>query len=160
MTSKNIIAHIVLVCFTSLSFTAISFADEPEQPLFNAVSPLQKGDKAPFEGILLSKDVAAKLEAERKTMVAEKICNAKLEAEVGNAKSLLTKKLDVLNEKYEALEDKHERIVEIKDNELDFFRKSYQPPPWYKEPAFLISIGLVTGAGLAIGAAYIVNLVK
>ena len=159
-TNKNIITYFILVSFSCLSLPIAAFSEDPEQPFFNAVSPMQKGDRAPFEGVLLSKDVAAKLEAERKTMVAENICNAKIESQVGTAKSLLTKKIETLEAKYSALEEKHEKIVEIKDAELDFFRKSYQPPPWYKEPAFLVSIGLISGAGLAIGAAYIVNLVK
>lgn len=157
--SKKFISCFLVFALVSSTAPVSVWAEDPE-PMFNSVSPMQKGDRAPFDGILLSKDLASKIEADRKTMVALKICNANTKAEVDSAKSVLTKQLDEMTAKYNALDEKHERLMEIKEEELEFFRKSYQPPPWYKEPAFLISMGLIAGAGLSVGAAYIVKLVK
>ena len=161
--NKKISLCTVIFLFTSLLPTKKSWAGDEETtqtPMFEAVSPLKTGERAPFEGILLSKDLASRIEAEKKTSIDKKLCDAKLQSSVDSAKSELNKKLEILNVKYETLEEKHRQVVDVKDSQIDFLREKFEPPPWYKEPAFLVSIGLISGAGLAIGAAYIVNLVK
>ena len=153
-----------IFCIVTLFFISLMPINraraEDDAPMFEAVSPLKVGEKAPFEGILFSKDLAARIEAEKKTSVATKICEAQKTAAVDLTKSEFSKKLEILNIKYTSLEEKHDKIVGVKDAQIDFLREKFEPPPWYKEPAFLISVGLISGAGLAIGAAYIVNLVK
>ena len=159
MISKKIISSILVLTFANLVCVIPAFADEPP-PAFEAISPMTKGDKAPFEGILFSKDLAARIEAEKKTKIDSKICESKSKAAVEIVRSELNRQLEISNGRYEAFEEKHNSLMEIKDNEIDFFRKSYQPPPWYKEPAFLLSMGIIAGVGLSIGAAYVVKLVK
>lgn len=139
----------------------IARADEVKLKLrYEAVSPLSKGDHAPFTGILFSKDLAARIEAERKTMIAVKLCDAKLNASVLLAKSELQLKLDVLTGKYSALQIKYTDIVAVKDGQIEFLRKSYMPTPWYESPAFLITIGVLSGIGLSLGAAHLVKTVR
>ena len=125
-----------------------------------AVSPLSKGQKAPFEGILFSNALAVKIEAERKTMITLKLSEEHTKMAVTLATSSIQLKLDILSGQYSALEEKHTNITQIKQEQIDFLRKQYLPTPWYEHPAFLVTIGIISGIGLTIGAAHIVKTVK
>ena len=139
----------------------IASADEVKLKLsYEAVSPLSKGENAPFDGILFSKDLAARIEAERKTMIAIKLCDSKLNASVLLAKSELQLKLDIITGKQSALQTKHTDIVAVKDSQIKFLRKNYMPTPWYESPTFLITVGILTGIGLSLGAAHLVKTVR
>ena len=156
---KKITTVIVLFCFTFFSMTPIAYAEDPTT-VFEAVSPLSKGDKAPFEGILFSKALAAKIEAERKTMITLKLADQNIKTAILLAKSELQLKLDIANGKFLALEEKHKKITEINREQIDFLREQYLPTPWYEHPAFIVTIGIVSGVAITIGAAHIVKTVK
>lgn len=157
---RNFIVILTLICFATTTVPAVSWAEPPSTFTYDAVSPLDKGDRAPFQGILFSKDLAAKIEAERKTLITLKLAEAKTSAAVEIARSEMQLKLDVANGKYAALQEKHEKIVEINNEQIDFLRKNYRPTPWYEHPGFVVSMGLLAGIGLTIGAAHIVKTVK
>ena len=146
--------------FTFTAAIMISPIARADDIKFEAVSPLNKGDHAPFTGILFSKDLAARIEAERKTMISLKLCDAKLSASILIARSELQLKLDIIDGKYSALQTKHTDLIAIKDDQITFLRKNYMPTPWYKEPAFLITLGVVAGVGLAVAGAHLVKTVR
>tara|TARA_R100000008_G_C3582013_1_gene169209 strand:+ start:1183 stop:1665 length:483 start_codon:yes stop_codon:yes gene_type:complete len=158
---NKIVAVFTIFFFLVLVLPAKSYA-ESTKPVesIEAISPLSKGQKAPFEGILFSKSLAARLEAERKTMITLKMSEAQSAMAVTLATSKLQLKLDILNGRYSALEEKHTKIVQINQEQIDFLRKQYLPTPWYEHPAFLVTIGIISGIGLTIGAAHIVKTVK
>jgi len=157
---NKIVSLVCIFTFTSaVMITPIVHANET-QPRYEAVSPLSKGDKAPFDGILFSKDLAARIEAERKTMIALKLCEARVDTSVLLAKSEQKLQLDILSGKYAALQIKHTDILEVKDGQIKFLRESYMPPKWYESPAFLITVGVLAGIGLTIGTAHIVKTVR
>lgn len=133
-----------------------AYAVEPTQT-FEAVAPMHKDDKAPFEGILLSKDLAARIEAEKKTMISLKLSEAQLKAESEIIGSEFQKKIDILTAEKQILQLTFDQMIKVKDDQLDFYRSSYEPEPWYKDTTFLICIGIVSGVGLTIGASYLVK---
>ncbi len=155
---SKLLVMFVIVCFT-FAHTPYAYADSPTTA-YEAVSPLSKGDKAPFEGILFSKALAAKIEAERKTMITTKLAEQNTKTAVLLAKSELQLSLDIINGKFLALEEKHNKITEINREQIDFLREQYLPTPWYEHPAFLITVGVVSGIALTIGAAHIVKTVR
>jgi len=159
MKMRKITAIIVIFCFTFLSLSP-SVCAEGSPALFEAVSPLGKGDKAPFEGILFSKALAAKIEADRRTMITLRLSDQKVKTAVLLVRSELQLKIDVSSGKFLALEEKHRKITDINREQIDFLRKQYLPAPWYEHPAFLVTIGIVSGVALTIGAAHIVKTVK
>lgn len=158
---NKFIATITVIFFTSFCIMAPLPANATEPTAaFEAISPLDKGDRAPFQGILFSKDLAAKIEAERSTMITLKLAEIRKNAAVSLVRSELQLKLDIANGKFTALEQKHDKIVAINEEQIEFLRKQYLPTPWYEHPAFLVTIGIIAGAGLTIGAAHIVKTVK
>jgi len=158
---NKLVAIFTTFCFVFLTIHPAAYASPPEPaPIFESVSPLDKGDRAPFQGILFSKDLAARIEAERKTMITLRLSEEKSKIAVTLATSQLQLKLDILSGKYSALEEKHTKIVQINQEQIQFLRKQYMPTPWYEHPAFLVTVGIVAGIGLTIGAAHIVKTVK
>ena len=156
---SKVVTLLTVVCFTCAVFPSPVYADTP--PLsYDAVSPLSKGDRAPFEGILFSKDFAARIEAERKTMITLKLADVRRETAVSLVRSEIQLKLDIMSGRYAALEEKHVNIVTINQEQIGFLRKQYMPTPWYEHPAFLVTVGILAGIGVTIGAAHIVKTVK
>ena len=158
---RKLVSILTLLFFASFCILAPvpALADETKIS-FEAISPLSKGDRAPFEGILFSKDLAAKIEAERKTMITLRLAEIRQSAAVSLVRSELQLKLDIANGKFLALEEKHKKIVDINKEQIEFLRKQYLPTPWYEHPAFLVTVGIIAGVGLTIGAAHIVKTVK
>tara|TARA_R110000824_G_scaffold60853_17_gene162465 strand:+ start:2273 stop:2773 length:501 start_codon:yes stop_codon:yes gene_type:complete len=164
---NKIIAVLTIFFFTALVIPGPALAVPPEETsrltlrsTFEAISPLSKGQKAPFEGILFSKDFAAKIEAERKTMITLKLADVRTKAAIALTRSELQLKLDIMSGRNAALEDKHVKIVQINQEQIKFLRAQYMPTPWYEHPAFWVTIGIISGIGLTIGAAHIVKTVK
>ena len=153
-----VITAFFFACCTLFQPT-IAFAKEAPAAL-EAVSPLSKGDRAPFEGILFSKSLAAKIEAERKTMITLTLADIRKEAAVAIVTSEMQLKLDILEGKYNALEEKHTAVTKINQEQIDFLQKQYLPTPWYEHPAFVATISVLVGVGLTIGAAHIVKTVR
>ena len=158
---RKVTAILTAICFTLLICQPAAYgAEPPPSPVFESVSPLDKGDRAPFQGILFSKDLAARIEAERKTMITLKLAEIRQQTAVSLVRSELQLKLDIVNGKFAALEQKHSKIVQIKTEQIEFLRKQYEPTPWYEHPAFLVTVGIVSGIALTIGAAHVVKTVK
>lgn len=151
--TKSVIVICVFSFMLSLvSITRVSRADEP-QP-FEAVTSLYKGDKAPFDGILLSKDLASKIEAEKKTMISLQICEAQTIADIEITKSECQRDIELLRSENKIDTEKFEQILEIKEKQLEFYRETFSPDPWYESMFFLVSIGVIAGSALTIGAIY------
>jgi len=158
---NKIISIFTVFCFVFLTVHPAVYAAPPEtKVLYEAVSPLTKGQSAPFEGILFSKDLAARIEAERKTMITLRLAEIRTSTAVLLTKSEFQLKLDIVSGKFSALDEKHKKIMEIKREQIDFLRKQYEPTPWYDHPAFLVTVGIISGIALTIGAAHIVKTVK
>jgi len=124
------------------------------------VSNLQKGQRAPFAGTLMNKQLASRIEAERKTHLPKKLCEASTKASVAMCEAEATRKLALADAKYTATEEKHKAILGTKQEQIDFLRKNYLPRAWYESTPVLIGIGVLGGFGLALGAAKLVSLSK
>jgi hypothetical protein len=158
---NKVVSIFTVFCFVFLTIHPTVYAAPPETiALYEAVSPLTKGQHAPFEGILFSKDLAARIEAERKTMITLRLSEIKIDTAVLLTKSKFQLKLDIVSGKFSALEEKHKKIMEIRQEQIDFLRKQYEPTPWHSHPAFLVTVGIIAGISLTIGAAHIVKTVK
>lgn len=122
------------------------------------VSELSKGQKAPFKGILLSEDSAAKLFADIK--FSKKECE-----------NLLTEKLEIQKIKSDAEingltltlnieKSRFESLLSVKDERIAYLEKNYLPPAWYETGEFWFAVGVLMGIGITVSAGYALGQAK
>jgi hypothetical protein len=120
------------------------------------ISPLQKDQKAPFDGVLLDPTAAAKIIVSQEQ--AEEKCKIEIEKEVAIAKA--TSELDLANIKAsrEALQKELDTRILLKDEHIEFLEneavknaKKADNGKWW-----LVG-GIATGILLTIGGAFIVR---
>ena len=118
-----------------------------EEPTFKT---LKKGEAAPFDGRLLNNAAIAKFIVEDRTKIEQ--CNIQVEYEVGKANTKSKYKLDLLTAKCEADDQRLQDMIAIRDDEIKFLRKSYEPPKnhWW------LAAGFVVGASASVGIMYAV----
>ena len=118
-----------------------------EEPTFKT---LKKGEAAPFDGRLLNNAAIAKFIVEDRTKIEQ--CNIQVEYEVGKANTKSKYKHDLLTAKCEADDQRLQDMIAIRDDEIKFLRKSYEPPKnhWW------LAAGFVVGASASVGIMYAV----
>jgi len=119
-----------------------------EDPQFTT---LKKGDTAPFDGRLFNNAAVSKLIVEDRMKIEQ--CNIQIEYEIGKANAASKYEYDVLYAKSEAADQRLNDVLDIRDEEIKFLRKSYEPPKhqWWLAGGFII------GASSAIGIMYAIS---
>ena len=118
-----------------------------EEPTFKT---LKKGEVAPFDGRLLNNAAIAKFIVEDRTKIEQ--CNIQVEYEVGKANAASKYKHDLLTARCEADDQRLQDMIAIRDDEIKFLRKAYEPP---KNHWWLVA-GFVVGASTSVGIMYAV----
>ena len=118
-----------------------------EEPTFTT---LKKGEPAPFNGRLLNDAAVSQFIIQDKTKVEQ--CNIQIEYELAKQKAALKYDYNLLSVKCEADDQRLQDMVAIKEDEINFLRKSYSPPKnqWW------LAGGIVIGAASSIGIMYAV----
>ena len=118
-----------------------------EEPTFKT---LKKGETAPFDGRLLNNAAIAKFIVEDRTKIEQ--CNIQVEYEVNKANTKSKYKHDLLSAKCEADDQRLQDMISIRDDEIKFLRKSYEPSKnhWW------LAAGFAIGAGTSVGIMYAV----
>lgn len=106
---------------------------------------MKEGDVAQFDGRLLNDEALATMIANCELTVDQCEIQNDLECSIKIADKQY--EYDVLKGKFEALETKHEALMEIKDEEINILRR--QSKPQISMWAFLGGFALGTGASLA-----------
>lgn len=136
--------------------TPVSYASEFEnQAKKGTVAEVKKGETAPFDGILLSKPAAARLYGDLNFF--EKECQLKLSKEIDILKLRHSAEVDSLSLKLSIENIRTEKLLDIKDQRIQFLEKNWKPTPWYESGEFWLAIGLVTGIALTVGTTYAVS---
>jgi len=118
-----------------------------EEPTFKT---LKKGEAAPFDGRLLNNAAIAKFIVEDRTKIEQ--CNIQTEYEVGKANLKSKYQHDLLTAKCEADDQRLQDMISIRDEEIKFLRKAYEPPKHH----WWLAAGFVVGAGTSVGIMYAV----
>ena len=150
---KQKISILLLICFMSNLSVRSIYADDvvPE----NKVTNLDEGQEAPFSGVLMTHDVAAKIIAEKKMQTelcesrskeAKQLCDAKAKMNDSIATIELT-----------STKERCKEIIAIKTDRIDELTKSYTPPPWYNSPMIHFAGGVLIGALAILGGGYAVS---
>ncbi len=94
-----------------------------EEPTF---IPLKRGQPAPFEGRLFNNAAVSKFIIEDRMKIEQ--CDVQIEYEVGNANVASKYKFDLHTAKCEADDQRLQDMIAIRDDEIEFLRKAYNPP--------------------------------
>lgn len=106
---------------------------------------IEKGQPAPFDGVLVDKETAVKMISAQEYQ--EKECDAKVEYEVGKATNSCSLEKGILEAKLTSEIERNQKILAIKERELDRLNKEIGKstgnwgPVWFLTGA---TIGIAT----------------
>jgi|TARA_R100001082_G_scaffold63261_1_gene35480 Ni/Co efflux regulator RcnB len=145
---NKIIAQILSL---GLIFPAPIFAQEAEEPRF---TQLEQGEEAPFAGTLFNPSATAKLIANHQYSLLD--CDLRVQYEVDRTRSAMQLQLDSLQISYDAFSEKHNLLMDIKNNEINTYREMALKQPNDNSHWWLVG-GVVVGIGLSLGTFYAVT---
>lgn len=119
------------------------------------VTNLELGQKAPFEGVLLSKPAAAKLFGELNFFEEE--CKLTLTKELEIASIKYDADIAALRLKLEVETERTESLLRIKNERIEFLEENWKPPAWHESGEFWMAVGLVSGILVTVAAGYAIG---
>ena len=139
----------------SLLFPATIFAQEVEEVEdAKKYTHLQEGEVAPFSGTLFSPAATAQLIAEHQYSMSD--CDLRVEYEVSKARAGLQLEIDSLQISYDALDERHKLLMDIKNGEIETYREMALKQP-NKNNNWWMTGGIIIGIGLSLGTFYAVT---
>jgi hypothetical protein len=114
-----------------------------EEPIF---VPLKEGEAAPFDGRLFNSAAVSKFIIENKMKVEQ--CNVQIDYEVGKANAKSKYKFDLHSAKCEADDQRFQDLISIRDDEIKFLRKAYNPPKYHWWAVAGFTFGSVATVGI------------
>ena len=119
-----------------------------EEPTFTTI---KKGDPAPFDGRVFNDAAVAKLIVDKQ--FEGKTCQMRVDYEIGLAVAKEQHRYDIFEARCEADDMRLNDLLEIRQEEVSFLRKQYEPP----KTAWWIAGGFIAGAATSIGIMYVVK---
>ena len=147
-----------LCTFLLITTPVLVHADvsSPESTLTpGKVTQLSEGQSAPFSGILLSDDAAARLYGDLK--FTEKECQLRLDRELKLNTTQLTAQLDALKLRFDVEVTRSESLLSIKNERIKFLEDNWSPPAWYESGEFWFALGVASGILVTVGAGYAIG---
>ena len=145
---NKIIAQILSL---SLLFPATIFAEEVDDPKF---TQLEQGEEAPFAGTLFNPAATVKLIADHQYSLLE--CDLRVQYEINRTRADMQLQFDSLQISYDALDERHKLLMDIKNNEINTYREMALDQPNDRSHWWLVG-GVVVGIGLSLGTFYAVT---
>lgn len=123
------------------------------------ISPMNKGEKAPFDGVLLDAAAAARVMVNQQE--AEAKCQIEVEKEVATAEAKLELDLANLRASNEALEKELEVRTELKDEHIEFLEKEVgRNAKKANNGKWWLIGGVAIGIALTIGGAFVIREIR
>ena len=143
----KIIQYLVLswICAFLVLCPTLSYAEEP--------FPINEGTPAPFTGVLLRTDDAARLLLTLEQQQAQ--CQAQIDFAVLTAVSAKQLQLDTCNSNLQIRTDLFDTQLAGYQNYNQFLEARISKPKIPEELVFIL--GIVAGVGITIGAGYAIN---
>ena len=150
---KKINQIIAIFCCISVTYMPVSvYAEE------GLVTQVKKGDTAPFTGVLLSNDTAAKLFGDIK--YSKKECDARLSKELEFSKIKFESLLKTEQLKFDVEKKRLDGMIAVRDDRIKFLEDNFRPPAWYESGEFWFAFGVVAGIGITTAAGYAIGQAK
>jgi hypothetical protein len=139
---------ITLICPMAL------FANPPETTPQPKVTGIQKGDTAPYSGVLLNSTAAARIFSERNYSSEE--CQLRIDFNVQKEFARMNLLLESTKVSMNSMEQKYTSIIDIKDTEIQRLSKIASERPndysmWW------LAGGIITGIGLTVALVFAVK---
>jgi len=150
---KKINQIIAIFCCISVTYMPVSvYAEE------GLVTQVKKGDTAPFTGVLLTNDTAAKLFGDIK--YSKKECDARLSKELEFSKIKFESLLKTEQLKFDVEKKRLDGMIAVRDDRIKFLEDNFRPPAWYESGEFWFAFGVVAGIGITTAAGYAIGQAK
>lgn len=148
---------VAILCILSVfSLSTSAYANTLENELSaDVVTNIVKGEVAPFDGVLLSKGSAAKLFGELHFF--EESCKLTLSKELDIANIRYNSEIDALKLKLDVEIIRTDRLLEIKNERIQFLEKNWQPQAWYESGEFWFSMGILGGILITVASGYAIS---
>ena len=130
---------ITLICPMAL------FANPPETTPQPKVTGIQKGDSAPYSGVLLNSLAAARIFSEKS--FSDEECKIKIDYNIAKETARMNLLLDSVRTSLDSAEQKYTSIINIKDTEIERLSKIASERPndysmWWAAGGILTGIAL------------------
>jgi hypothetical protein len=145
--SKGFVAMMVSMLLLLAPVAAIA---QDEQGL---VTIVEKDEPAPFGGVLMTEDVAAKMASDLE--FAERECQLRIDQNVTMTVIEHDAKLARCELLRQTEVERLNGLLNIKQERIDFLEKRWTPVPWYETPVFWHAAGIAVGIVLTTGTAYL-----
>jgi hypothetical protein len=140
------ILSLYLIVF--MVFPSMAIADEPEEkPEYDVIS-LKAGDPAPFDGVLLSVDAAAKIAVDKKFEDTE--CDLRISYELHLQSERFQLQLDFKDIEIHSWKDKYESMMILKVAENERLQELVLKQKPGTEP-FMVALGFGIGTLTSLG---------
>jgi len=116
------------------------------------ITQLNKGQRAPFAGVLFSNDAAARLYADIK--FSEEECQLRLKKELELNTIQLGSQLDALKLRLDVETTRSESLLLLRDERIQYLENNFTPPAWYESGEFWFAIGIIGGIAITAVSAY------
>ena len=146
----------VYLCMT-LSPGQVIAQDPPAPEPQEYMATLHEGEAAPFDGTLLNVPAAARILTDLR--LREEECRVETNRRLGILEANMQLRVDTETARREALQYRHDQLVSIKDEQINFLTENMRSPSWYQTGEFWYTLGVVSGIAITIISAYALSLV-
>ena len=152
-TYKKTVAIFTVICFfgTSIFVPHTLFADS-SLPATGEIVSMMEGEAAPFAGTLFSTGAAAKLLLD--LQYDKESCKIEIDREKGLLSAKFQLDIDKLNSTLTIERELSQKRLEIKNSQIEFLTKKYEPAAWYESGEFWFALGLVGGVLVTVASGY------
>lgn len=143
------VKKILSLCLVSfLIFPTVAMADGEEEKAEYEIASLKAGEPAPFDGVLLSLDAAAKIAVEKKFEDAE--CDLRIDYELNLQQERFQLQLDFKDVEIHSWKDKYESMMILKVAENERLQELVLKQKPGSEP-FMVALGFGIGTLTSLG---------
>jgi len=130
-------------------------SEEPAAPEY--IVTLQEGESAPFDGTFFNVPAAARLLTDLRSR--SEACEIETTRRLRLLEADLRLQIETEAAHREALQYRHDQLMEIRDGQIDFLTEHIQDPDWYETGEFWFAMGTVSGIAVTVLSAYILSLI-
>jgi hypothetical protein len=121
------------------------------------VTDIQKGQRAPYNGVLLTQKLIIEIKNNYGPEIAKTKCNILISESVALANSQCTKDAVILQSKIRSCDALCKVTIDAKNDEISKLKILLSPPPWYKDNKLWFSLGLGFGIALSGSTIYFIS---